>query len=74
MDAMALIERELAKPATHVVLTTYADGGTYRFEARSLAAAENYAKGEGRKIGRDLISRTDGSTVRITAVEIAPIA
>ncbi len=74
MDAMAVIERELAKPMTHVVLTTYADGAIYRHEARSVAAAENYAKGDRQKIGRSLISRETGKPVEVVGVEVMALA
>lgn len=73
MDAMALIQRELAKPMTHVVLTTYADGATRKFEARGAAAAESYAVGERRKIGRELLSRAGGK-VTVASVEVLPLA
>ena len=74
MNVMALIDRELAKPMTHVVLTTYADGRIHRFEARSVDAAGNYATGDRRKIGRKLIDRATGNTVEVVGVEVVAIA
>lgn len=68
------IAAALAMPMTHVVVSSYEDGATYRHETRSLAQAENWAIGERRKIGRDLISRQTGKTVRIVSVDIAPLA
>lgn len=70
----ALIKAALAAPKTHVVVSTYADGSQHRHETRSLATAENFAVGERRSIGRDLISRETGAMVRIVSVEILPIA
>src|SRR5690606_31548043 len=73
MEALDLIARELAKPMTHRVVTTYADGAIRSHETRGLAQAENYATGERRKIGRDLVDRATGATVRVVAVDIVPI-
>lgn len=69
MEALDMIAREMAKPMTHVVVTTYASGATKRHETRGAAQAENWAIGERRKIGRDLISRETNETVRVVAVE-----
>lgn len=74
MTAEQMIAAALAKPKTHIVVSTYADGATYKHETASLAQAENWAIGERRKIGRDLISRETGETVRVVSVEIALIA
>lgn len=68
-----LIAASLASPKTHAVLTAYADGTVKRHETRSLAAAENWAVGERRKIGRDLIDRATNRTVRVVSVEILAI-
>lgn len=68
-----LIAAALAAPKTHKVVTTYADGRVREFETRNLASAETHAVGERRKIGRDLIDRTTGAIVRITAVEVGQI-
>ncbi|XUM19776.1 hypothetical protein ACRAVF_19105 [Bradyrhizobium oligotrophicum S58] len=70
MTIEALIAHNLAKPMTHVVVTSYADGSTKRHETRSLAQANNWTIGEDRKIGRDLISRATGETVRVVSVQI----
>ena len=66
----SIISAMLARPMTHEVVTIFADGKTRAFATRSLAQAENYAVGESRKIGRDLVNRDTGATVRVTAVEI----
>jgi TPP-dependent indolepyruvate ferredoxin oxidoreductase alpha subunit len=70
MDAMDIINRALAMPKTHVVVTRYECGKERRFESRNIASAENWATGERRKIGRDLIDRETGATVRVVSVEI----
>lgn len=71
MDALTLIASKLAEPFTHCVLTTYTDGAVRRHDVRSLGAANNYAIGERRKIGRDLVSRETGKTVRVVDVTIS---
>lgn len=68
-----LISAQLAKPITHNVVTTFADGSTRIHGARSEGAAENYATGERRKIGRALLSRETGETVQVVSVDILPI-
>jgi hypothetical protein len=73
MTANMLIQAALAAPKTHAVLTAYADGRVKRHETRSLATAENHAIGERRKIGRDLIDRQTGRTVRVVSVEVVGI-
>lgn len=72
MNALDLITAAAAAPKTHVVITTYADGATSRHETRSAATAENFAIGERRKVGRDLISR-DGGTVRVVSVDVVAL-
>ncbi|MBZ9706086.1 hypothetical protein LB543_05050 [Mesorhizobium sp. ESP7-2] len=73
MTAEERIAAALAKPFTHTVITTYADGTQKRHDTRSAAAAENWAIGEERKIGRDLIDRATGKTVRVVSVDVEPI-
>jgi hypothetical protein len=68
-----LITAALAMPITHSVVTTYADGAIRTHGARSVAAAENYALGERRKIGCDLINRGTGATVRVVSVEVTAL-
>lgn len=72
-EAHLLIAAALAAPKTHVVLTRYANGSTKRHETASASQAENFAIGERRKVGRDLIDRTAGGTVRVASVEIEEI-
>lgn len=69
----AKIAAALAMPKTHCVVSTYADGATNRHETASLAQAQNWAIGERRKIGRDLIERETGNIVRVVSVDILPI-
>ena len=67
------INAALAAPKTHAVVTTYADGRTRRHETRSEATAETHAIGERRKIGRCLIDRDTGRTVRVVSVDIVAL-
>lgn len=69
----ALISAALAAPKTHGVLTTFADGTNRRFDTRNAASAEMYAVGERRKIGRDLINRDTGETVRVISVDVVKL-
>lgn len=77
-DIPAVLAEALAAPHTHEIITAFADGKTRRFTTRNLASAENFANRERGKIGRDLISRNDdltaGPIVRVTSVEVRPIA
>lgn len=68
-----LIAAALAMPKTHKVITTYADGRVREFETRSEKTAENHAALDRRNIGRDLIDRETGKTVRVVSVRVAPI-
>lgn len=73
MNALDLIAKAAAAPKTHAVLTTYADGRVERHETPSAATAENWAIGERRKIGRDLISRATGATVQVVSVDVVSL-
>lgn len=67
----SLIAAQRAKPITHRVITTYSDGETLMHPARSEGAAENWAVGERRKIGRDLIRREfPNRRVRVISVTV----
>ena len=68
-----LIAAALAMPKTHKVVTTFADGRVREFETRSEKTAENHAVLDRRNIGRDLISRETGKTVRIVSVRVERI-
>lgn len=70
MNALDLIAANLAKPITHHVVTAYENGRTRVHGARSLAQADTYAIGERRKIGRSLVDRETGATVRVVTVTI----
>jgi hypothetical protein len=71
MNTEAFLAAQFARPLTHRVTVLYEDGNVRTHDTRSLGAAENYATGETRKIGRDLIDRESGKTVRVVAVMIA---
>ena len=68
-----LIAAALAAPKTHAVVTTYACGKVRRHETRNAASAENYAVGERRKVGRDLIDRMTGDAVKVVSVTVESI-
>lgn len=70
---MNLINAALTAPKTHRVVTTYACGKVRTHETRSEATAENYAFGERRKIGRELIDRETNKTVKVVSVAIEAI-
>lgn len=72
-DINAFLAAQLVKPMTHKVITLYADGAIKTHETRSAAAAENWATGECRKIGRNLIDRATGKTVRVVSVEVVAL-
>jgi hypothetical protein len=73
MDALNRINAALAMPHTHKVVTTFADGATRIHTSRSLQTAQLFAVGEQRKIGRDLINRDTGATVRVVSVDVLPL-
>lgn len=68
------IAAALAAPKTHRVVTAYSCGKVRTLETRSAASAETHAVGERRKIGRDLIDRESGDTVRVISVTVEPLA
>ncbi|MBZ9888104.1 hypothetical protein LB559_09145 [Mesorhizobium sp. BR1-1-3] len=70
MNAMDLIAARLAAPKKFRVVTLYECGKTYTHDTEMMGQAENWAIGERRKIGRDLIERATGKTVRVVSVEI----
>ena len=72
-DRNTFLAAQFAKPITHRVVSTYACGKVERHEVRSVGAAENYAIGRRRQIGRNLIERDTGKTVRCVSVEIEAI-
>jgi len=69
-----LIARMMAMPKTRSVVTRFADGTERRHDVATQGQAENYAIGERRKIGKALINRDTGATVRVVAVDIVAIA
>jgi len=73
MNALDLIAKRLAAPKAFRVVTTYADGKTRVHETETRAQAENHAKGERANMGRDLIDRMTGETVRKVSVVVEAI-
>lgn len=70
MDTEAFLAAQLARPLTHRVTTVFEGGAVRTHDTRSLGAAENYATGERRKIGKTLTDRVTGAVVRVIAVTI----
>ena len=70
MNIETFLQAQLAKPLTHRVTTLYASGAVKTHDTRSLGAAENWAIGETRKVGRKLIDRTTGKTVEVVGVMV----
>lgn len=73
MNALDLIAAHLARPVTHRVTTAYEGGAVRTHDVRSLAQAQNWATGERRKVGRTLLSRETGESVKVIAVTINAI-
>lgn len=74
MNTEALIAAQLAKPITHHVIITYADGRQRIHGTRSAGAAKTHVDFVVRpRLGRDLIDRETGNTVRIVSVEIVEV-
>lgn len=79
MDVIDIIAKRLAAPKQFRVVTLYASGVVKMHDAETIGQAENWATGERRKIGRDLISYGDdlghkaGDIVRVVSVEIEEI-
>ncbi len=69
-----LIVAALALAKTHKVVTTYACGHVREFETRSEGTAQHHAVLDRRNIGRDLIVRETGQTVRIVKVEVVKLS
>jgi len=65
----ASINRAMALPKDWRVTTHYADGSAKTHDTHQ-AGAQNWAIGERRKIGRDLIDRATGNKVRVVSVTI----
>lgn len=72
-QVLARIAAIQALPRTHKYVMTYADGSTREILAISAQAAENGAVRERRHIGKDLIDRVTGKTVRMVSVEVRAI-
>lgn len=73
MDIRTKLEALAAVPRGWRVTSLYADGSVRTHDSHSLAGAKNFAIGERRKIGRELIDRASGKTVRLVEVTISAI-
>jgi len=72
-ESAAIIARMQSMPKAYAVVTRFADGAERRHETATEGQARNYAVGESRKIGRDLINRETGGPVRVIAVDIVKL-
>lgn len=70
MNIEAMLSALAAAPKPFKVVTTYECGKVRSLDVHSAAAGETHAFGERRKIGRNLIERETGRTVRVVSVEI----
>lgn len=73
MDISTKLEALAAAPLGWRVTTLYADGSVKTHDSHSLAGAKNFAIGERRKIGRELIDRATGDKVRVVEVTVSAI-
>lgn len=71
-STLALLDRLAKGPKPFAVVYRYADGNERCVPCHSRAAAESHLEGNKRRIGRDLISRETGKTVRIVSLTIEP--
>lgn len=73
MNSMELIAKMQAMPKAFAVVTKFSDGTSRSHQTATRGQAENYAVGEGRKIGRVLLSRETGATVRVVSVDVVAL-
>lgn len=73
MNALDLIAKLQAMPKTLAVVTRFVDGNERRHAVATRGQAENYAVGERRKIGKNLINRETGAVVCVVSVTIEAI-
>ena len=72
-ETTALISRMQSMPKAFAVVTRFADGAERRHETATEGQARNYAIGESRKVGRDLINRDTGASVRVISVDVVKL-
>jgi len=70
---MTDIQALLARPKNFRVSTHYADGRVKNHDVHSFGQAQNWAAGERRRVGRDLVDRVTGKVSRVVDVAIEPI-
>ena len=73
MNIEALIAKRLAAPKNFRVTAHYADGATKFRDVETEGQAENAATTYRHKIGRDMIDRDTGKTVRVVDVTITAL-
>lgn len=72
-DVVAMLERMAAGPKPFVCVVSYESGKVRRIPQPTRIQAENVAERERRKIGRPLIDRMTGTTVRVIAVTVTEV-
>lgn len=70
MDVTARLEAIAAGPKPWLIKTIFEDGRVRTLRQPFEKSARNFAERESRNIGRDLINRETGATVRIKAVTV----
>ena len=73
MATPSILKDHLSRPFTHAVTTVYSDGREKDHFARSIAAAKNFAVGERRKIGKQVIDRKTGDSSVVIDVVISKL-
>lgn len=73
VNVMDLITARLAAPKKFRVSTRYQDGRIKAHDVETIGQAENFAVGQRSKIGKNLIDRDTGKTVRVVSVEITAL-
>jgi len=72
-NAMNLINAAMNATKTHAAVVTYSDGSEHRLETRSEITAHNHLDTYRGQVGRDIISRATGETIRIVSREVVAL-
>lgn len=68
-----LILAALAMSKTHAAVITFSDGSVHRLETRSEKTALLHLDNYRHQVGKDLISRATGETIRIVSREVVAL-
>lgn len=72
-ETAALIARMQSMTKAFEVVTLFADGTSRSHQTATRGQADNYAVGERRKVGKNLINRGTGATVQVVDVYVAAL-